>query len=56
MKKTEAIKRYGKKKWNALLKTGWLDGITVRRLSDGDIDIPEYDLERAELALKDIIN
>jgi hypothetical protein len=33
-----------------MLKTGWLDGITARRLPDGDVDIPEYDLERAESA------
>jgi hypothetical protein len=52
MKRSDAIKKYGKKKWKAMNETGELDAITVRKLPDGDIDIPLCNLESAERAIK----
>lgn len=31
--KEEAIDKYGKKMWDKMCKTGWLDGITVKIIS-----------------------
>jgi hypothetical protein len=52
MKRSDAIKKYGKSKWKAMNETGELDAITVRKLPDGDIDIPLCNLESAERAIK----
>jgi hypothetical protein len=51
MKEKDAIKKYGKEMWQKMLDTGWLDGITVVLCDDGEIDIPESDIE---IALKAI--
>jgi hypothetical protein len=51
MKRSDAIRLYGKKSWAKMLKTGYLDGITVT-LTDGEDDIPESDLNRAYRASK----
>ena len=45
--KEEVIKKYGKRMWDAMVKTGWLDGITCTINPDGSIDIPESDIDRA---------
>ena len=51
MRRSEAIKKYGKD-WQKMLDSGWLDGITLTMLPDGETDIPERDLERAYNAAK----
>lgn len=45
--KAQAIKKYGQKTWDKMCATGWLDGITVTLLSNGEMDIPESDIDRA---------
>jgi hypothetical protein len=52
MKRSDAIKKYGKRMWGKMCKTEEMDGISVRQLPDGDIDIPQYDIERALLATR----
>ncbi len=51
MRRSDAIKKYGKD-WQKMCDSGWLDGITLTQLPDGETDIPEYDLERAYNAVK----
>ena len=46
MKQSDAIKKYGKKIWAKMMKTGYLNGITVGMV-DGEPDIPESDLSIA---------
>lgn len=48
----KALEIYGKEMLEKMDKTGYLDGITVTRLPNGDIDIPESDLDRAFRAVK----
>ena len=43
----EAIKIFGQTRWDSMCATGWLNGITVRLLPNGEMDIPESDLLRA---------
>ena len=43
----QVIKKVGKKMWDKMCATGWLDGITVSLNPDGTTDIPESDIERA---------
>ena len=43
----QVIKKVGKKMWDKMCATGWLDGITVSLNSDGKTEIPESDIDRA---------
>ena len=52
MNQKEAEEKYGKETLEKMLKTGWLDGITITRLPNGEIDVPESDYDRAYRALK----
>jgi hypothetical protein len=45
--KEQVIKKVGLSLWEAMNKTGFLDGITVRKNPDGTIEIPEEDIDRA---------
>lgn len=50
MKKQEAIKKYGKETFEKMGE--YMDGITISVDEDGDIDIPDRDLELAYKQLK----
>ena len=43
----EAEKKYGKRLWNKIKRSKWMDGITVSLNENGETDIPECDIERA---------
>ena len=45
MKETEAIRKYGKETYQKMCK--FMNGITVSLDKDGEVDIPERDLELA---------
>jgi hypothetical protein len=50
--KEQVIARVGLKTWNTMLKTGYLDGITVKKNKDGTVEIPAADIDRAYRAAK----
>lgn len=43
----EAELKYGKERLELMVKTGWLDGITVTSNTKGEIDVPASDYDRA---------
>ena len=43
----QTIEKYGKEMWDKMVATGWLDGITCRIMPNGEIDIPQSDIDRA---------
>ena len=43
----EAEQKYGKEMLEKMRKTGFLDGITVSLLPNGEADVPESDYDRA---------
>lgn len=45
MKESEAIRKYGEETYRRMGK--FMNGITVSQDKDGEIDIPERDLEQA---------
>ena len=52
MKPEEAEKKYGKEMLEKMVKTGFLDVITVTLNKDGTTDIPDRDYEIAYKAVK----
>lgn len=50
--KKQVIKKVGEEMWEKMCATGWLDGITVTLLPNGETDIPESDIDRAYRAAK----
>ena len=48
----EAIEIFGEDLWKKMCASGWLDGITVVLLPNGETDIPESDLLRAYRAAR----
>ena len=50
--KEEVIARVGMRLWNAMCKTGYLDGITVKKRKDGTYEIPADNIDRAYRAAK----
>jgi hypothetical protein len=45
--KKEVIKKVGKPMWDKMVATTWLDGITVTMNENGEMDIPQSDIDRA---------
>jgi hypothetical protein len=45
--KKQIIEKYGKEMWDKMIETGWLDGITCRLMPDGELDIPQQDIDCA---------
>jgi hypothetical protein len=43
----EVEEKYGKKMADKMKKSEFLNGITVRRLPNGEVDIPESDIRNA---------
>ena len=52
MKKQEAEKKYGKEMLEKMVKTEYLNNITITMNKDGTTDIPERDYELAYRAVK----
>lgn len=50
--KEHVVARVGMRTWNTMCKTGFLDGITVKKNKDGTVDYPSDAIDRAYRAAK----